>query len=76
MQLGRVGTDETGVAFAASFVPYAGILSVFIHGGEIEIPAGTMARAKLGADVPAPPAAALPAQGAQPASPANQGDHP
>ena len=74
MQLGRVGTDETGVAFAASFVPYAGILSVFIHGGEIEIPAGTMARAKLGADVPAPSATAPAA--AQPASPTNQGDHP
>jgi hypothetical protein len=82
MQLGRAGTDETGVVLATSFVPYVGFLGAFIHGGEIEIPAGTPASAKLGADVPAAPAVA-PA-GASPSDPStaqptpqiNQGDHP
>jgi hypothetical protein len=67
MQFGRVGDDKTGVVMAASFIPYVGFLGVFLHGGEIEIPAGTLARAKLAGDVPvaqsaAPPPAAAPAQ--------------
>ena len=59
MQLGGAGTDKTGVILAASFIPYVGIFADFMRGGEIEIPAGTLARAKLGADVPAPPAPAV-----------------
>jgi len=90
MQLGRVGTDETGVVLATSFIPYVGFLGAFLHGGEIEIPAGTPASAKLAADVPAaPPTAAPPGEAppndaqpnnAPPAAadthPTNQGDHP
>ena len=83
MQLGRAGTDETGVVLATSFIPYVGFIGAFLHGGEIEIPTGTVASAKLAADVPAVrPIAATPsdappaATGANPKSQTNQGDHP
>ena len=79
MQLGRVGTDESDVLFAASFAPYVGFLTMFVHGGEIEIPAGTFASAKLAADVPAalPSASSPSAATVAPSSPqTNQGDHP
>lgn len=52
---GEAGVDRTGAVFAVSMVPYAGVLSIFIRGGDIEIPVGAHALAKLGADV-APPA--------------------
>ena len=55
LQLGKVGRDTTNAIMAASFVPYVGIAALFVHGGEIEIPAGTQAQAKLAADVPAEP---------------------
>jgi hypothetical protein len=62
MKLGAAGQDKTGEVMALSFVPYVGILGAFIHGGEIEIPAGTYASAKLAAEVAAPhPAASPPA---------------
>ncbi len=60
MRLYVEGQDNTAAIFAVSFVPYVGILGAFAHGGEIEIPAGAKALAKLAADVSAtgaPPAA-------------------
>jgi hypothetical protein len=59
LQLGRGGTDNSDAVMAAGFVPYVGLLAMFMHGGEIEIPVGWRAQAKLAADLdaPAPPAA-------------------
>jgi hypothetical protein len=56
LQLGRVGTDNTNAVMAMSFIPYVGLASLFVHGGEIEIPAGTRAQAKLVADLEIPAA--------------------
>jgi hypothetical protein len=50
------GEDRTDTVMVASMVPYAGVLSIFIHGGEIDVPVGARATAKLGAEVSAPPA--------------------
>jgi hypothetical protein len=60
MKLGGGGTDQTNAILIANMVPYVGILADFAHGGEIEIPAGARAVAKLGVDVNAPPAGAAP----------------
>lgn len=54
LRLGAVGKDNSTAVMVASFVPYAGLLSVFIRGGEIEIPAGTLGQAKLAAPVYSP----------------------
>ncbi len=54
MRLGAAGEDQTAtIAAATAFVPYVGILTLFMHGGEIDIPAGTLAEAKLAVDLPA-----------------------
>lgn len=55
LQLGKVGADATNAIMVASFVPYVGIAALLVHGGEIEVPAGTRAQAKLAADFPAEP---------------------
>lgn len=47
LRLGAVGKDNTNSVMVGSFVPYAGLLAIFIRGGEIEIPAGALAQAKL-----------------------------
>ncbi len=44
------GKNRSDAALAASFVPYAGLMSVFITGGQIVIPAGTEALASIAAD--------------------------
>jgi len=68
MKLAARGQDKAGAALATSFV--AGPFAMFMHGREIEIPAGTHAFAKLAQDldparaVPTPP---MPAQAAAPA---------
>lgn len=49
----KTGQDRTDTVMAASFVPYAGVLSIFIHGGEIDVPEGAQGMAKLGAPVSA-----------------------
>jgi len=59
LQLGRVGVDNTNTVMAVSFVPYVGLLAGFMHGGEINIPAGTLGQAKLAADLDAPPVTAV-----------------
>jgi len=71
LQLGRAGKDKSDTVMAVSFAPYVGVLGLFMHGGEIEIPAGQRAQAKLAADLsppsppatPAPPGANPPAEG-------------
>ncbi len=89
MRLGAAGEDQTAtIAAATAFVPYVGILTLFMHGGEIDVPAGTLAEAKLAADLPAVPTmepaptsataampttvAAAPAEPPTPASPTGQ----
>ena len=54
LQLGRVGVDNGDTIMAMSFVPVVGLASMFMHGGEIEIPVGTRAQAKLVADLDIP----------------------
>jgi hypothetical protein len=60
MKLGLTGKDNSDKTMAAAVA--IGVFAQFIHGGEIEIPAGTIARAKLLGDftpadvVPAPAA--------------------
>ena len=46
------GKNRSDAALAASFVPYAGLMSMFISGGQIVIPAGTQALALVAADTP------------------------
>lgn len=65
-KLGAAGKDNTALALGTSFA--LGPFAHFIHGQEIEIPAGTKANAKLAADV-ALPAAPSPAPPTEPLSP-------
>jgi hypothetical protein len=51
LRLVATGTDNTNTILALSFVPYVGILAGFVKGGEVEIPAGTHAIAKLATDL-------------------------
>ena len=55
MRFGKVGKDQTGtanaVAMGAALVaPVAGIFALAITGGEVRIPAGAIAEAKISAD--------------------------
>ncbi|MBW8814763.1 MAG: hypothetical protein JF588_15190 [Caulobacterales bacterium] len=58
LQIGASGSDNTNLIAAAAVVPIGGLFAGFIHGGEIEIPAGTRGVAKLAADLAAAPPAA------------------
>jgi hypothetical protein len=69
MKFGETGHDESLAVFAAIFIPYVGILADFAHGGEIDVPAGTRAIAKLAADVDSPVASPTPAATVPPAAP-------
>lgn len=71
--VGGAGKDNTRLSAAVSAVPYAGLIGPFITGGNIDIPPGTMADAKLAADFPSVPA---PASDATAAKPADQGGNP
>jgi hypothetical protein len=55
MTLGATGKDKTRASMAVATA--VGPLALFIHGGEIEIPTGTLAQAKLLADLDRPPQA-------------------
>ena len=48
------GKNNSDAALAVSMIPYAGLVSLFITGGEIVIPAGTHALALITADTPIP----------------------
>ena len=48
------GKNNSDAALAVSMIPYAGLVSLFITGGEIVIPAGTQALALITADTPIP----------------------
>jgi hypothetical protein len=72
LQLGAVGQTRSDVMLVSAFVPYTILLTAFVHGGEIEIPAGTRAQAKLVADLYASTVHVVPAPSA-PSTPPDQG---
>lgn len=79
MKLAARGKDKVNASLATSFV--AGPFALFVHGGEIEVPAGTRAFAKLAQDFdPAriPHAPMAPADATAPAheTPRNQDAQP
>lgn len=52
------GKNNSNAALAVSMIPYAGLMSLFITGGEIVIPQGTHALALVAADTPIDPVSA------------------
>jgi hypothetical protein len=50
-----VGKNNSNTALAVSMIPYAGLMSLFITGGEIVIPQGTPALALVASDTPIDP---------------------
>lgn len=52
MKLGGSGSDRTGVV--AGVAVAASVFALFIHGGQMQVPAGTVAHAKLAAPIDAP----------------------
>jgi glucose/arabinose dehydrogenase len=54
MKFGGTGANKSALSMGVSFA--AGPFAMFIHGGEIEIPVGTRADAKLAPNVASPPA--------------------
>ncbi|HEY5804297.1 MAG TPA: hypothetical protein VIT90_11445 [Lysobacter sp.] len=58
MKLSARGKDTSNAALATAIV--LGPIAMFVHGGEIEIPAGTRATAKLAQDIPPLPSSAAP----------------
>ncbi|MBI3438938.1 MAG: hypothetical protein HY054_09895 [Proteobacteria bacterium] len=51
MQLTAAGTPRDNEAMAVSMIPYAGVIGIFVHGGEIDIPAGANGPARIANDV-------------------------
>lgn len=70
MKLAARGQDRAGSALATSFV--AGPFAMFMHGREIEVPAGTHALAKLAQDLDPARAIAAPPSPAHTDEPATQ----
>ncbi|MDP1632141.1 MAG: hypothetical protein Q8L66_12055 [Caulobacter sp.] len=70
LKLGRAGQDNATLAMAASMVTP---LAFFISGGEVEIPPGTRAHAKLAADLTLTPLPRDPALVSAPPSPPGSG---
>ncbi len=54
LQAVLAGEDNSREAVTTAMVPYVGIIGGFITGGEIEIPAGTFAEARIATDVVVP----------------------
>ena len=52
LKMGRAGKDNVDNAVIVGML--AGPFALFVQGGEVVIPAGTLANAKLAADLPAP----------------------
>lgn len=66
MQLTAVGRDRVHTAMGVAMIPYAGIASIFIQGGEIELPAGAGGTARLATEVDILESALAPTPIAQP----------
>jgi hypothetical protein len=54
MQLIAAGEDRAEQALGVSMVPVVGMAAIFMHGGEVEIPAGARAGARIAVDVDIP----------------------
>jgi hypothetical protein len=54
MQLIAAGEDRAEQVVGVSMVPVVGMAAIFIHGGEVEIPAGSRAGARIAVDVDIP----------------------
>ena len=52
------GRDNHTLAFALGATPYVGVLAIAIPGGDVAYPAGTLASAKVTADMTIPPPSA------------------
>jgi hypothetical protein len=70
------GVARDGTVMVLSFVPYAGVLSIFIHGGEIDVPVGARAQAKLADPLAADAQAASPLADTDPVSQTSEGTPP
>jgi hypothetical protein len=58
LKLGGRGTDNTNLSMAVGMIGLPGaVASIFIKGGEVEVPPGTLATAKLAGDLDLPPVA-------------------
>jgi hypothetical protein len=67
MMIGATGEDRAADALAVSTIPVIGIASLFMEGGEIQVPVGARATAKLAVDIDVPaPASTTPAPQAAP----------
>lgn len=69
MQLTAAGADGANAALGVSMIPYVGLASIFMHGGEITLPAGASGTARLAADFDLSPQVA-PANSEQSPTPA------
>lgn len=58
LKIGGAGKDNTGAALATAIA--VGMFALFVQGGEIEIPAGTLAQAKTAADMKLPSTVQVP----------------
>lgn len=72
MQLMASGEDRSNTVMVASMIPYVGLASIFMHGGNIDLPPGAHGIAKIAVDTELPPAAPAGPPPA-PAQVANQG---
>lgn len=54
MQITAVGQDRAATALTVSMIPYAGVASLFIQGGEIQIPVGARGTARIAEDTVIP----------------------
>jgi hypothetical protein len=79
MQLSAAGDERGAEALAVTMIPYAGVVGIFVQGGEVHMPVGTRGTARLAADVDIPiePAAALieASAEAQPTEPSHGGEN-
>ncbi len=63
MTLMGAGSSRVGLATGIALTPYAGPVALLIRGGEIEMPAGLRATARLAEDLTLPPVSATQEQG-------------
>ena len=60
MQLTAAGEQRDNAALAVSMAPYVGVVGIFVHGGERDLPAGANGPARIASDVDFTPAPATP----------------
>jgi hypothetical protein len=60
MQLTAVGAPRDNEAMVVSMIPYVGVVGIFVHGDEIDMPAGANGPARIATDVDFTPSPAAP----------------